>query len=227
MKIGEKIIATTDYYAPDVPVGAVMTVTSKCGKGAITATLDGGDDFDWFMRDGTYEPYTPNPKTTGTLKELNVKPGDVVKWLANEGSQHTVISAKVITEGDFIGEVDAELSGYGLGIFGKQQFTLISRADTPASIKNLSTITTPFGLLDKETQDAMQAAWDSGCDVECFDGYDWLYIETPNWNPKTLYRIKSKPIMITLTRDFSHLGKHVITCRQDGTEPTVEWVEDK
>ena len=65
----------------------------------------------------------------GTLKELNVKPGDVVEWLDLEKDNiFTVISASVITEGLYQGEVRARLEGYGGGIFDKEQFRIISRA---------------------------------------------------------------------------------------------------
>lgn len=70
---------------------------------------------------------------TGTLAELDVKPGDVVEWFnTSVVNPMEVISASIITSGAFEGQVEAVLSGYGSGIFDVEQFRIISRAsDTP------------------------------------------------------------------------------------------------
>jgi len=68
---------------------------------------------------------------TGTLAELNVKPGDVVEWISNR-RLHTIITSEKITEDKWRGEIRANLSDYGFGVFGAEMFRLISRAsDTP------------------------------------------------------------------------------------------------
>ena len=85
-----------------------------------------------------------------TLAELDVKPGDVVEW---DSSRHTVQSAEILTEGRFKGQVQANLSEYGDGIFGDEKFRIISRAsDTPR----------PFGELTDEEKGALLLAHHEG-----------------------------------------------------------------
>jgi hypothetical protein len=65
----------------------------------------------------------------GTLKELNVKPGDVVEW---QGVAEKVLFIEAITEGNFAGETRVTLEEYGTGIFDQEEFRIISRAtETP------------------------------------------------------------------------------------------------
>lgn len=66
-------------------------------------------------------------KETGTLAELNVKPGDVVEWISN-GGLHTIITSQKVTKGSWVGQIRANLSEYGYGIFGDEMFRLVSRA---------------------------------------------------------------------------------------------------
>ena len=91
------------------------------------------------------------------------------------------------------------------------------------TLENLSQITTAYGLLEEDTKNAMQGAWEAGCGLEAFDGLDWFHVECPNWHGSTVYRVKSKPVRRTLYRDFGISGRHVITCDPTGENPTVEW----
>ena len=91
------------------------------------------------------------------------------------------------------------------------------------TLQNLSQITTPYGLLDEGTKDALVAAWESKCSIESFDGEKWFTISFPAWQSISVYRAKAEPVRRTLYRDFGILGRHVITCKADGTDPTVEW----
>jgi len=91
------------------------------------------------------------------------------------------------------------------------------------TLQNLSQITTPYGLLDEGTKDALVAAWEAGCKLESFNGPYWLHVGYPNWRDRTVYRVKAEPVRRTLYRDFGIAGRHVISCNADGTEPTVTW----
>lgn len=140
---------------------------------------------------------------TGTLKELNVKPGDVVEWLdLQKDNIFTVVSAAVITDGLYQGEVRARLEGYGGGIFDKEQFRIISRAAQPTSTPDLTAITTPFGLLDAATQEALRA---HGGPYEWWNGEVWNYAEKAcafsSASPAFAYRVKPEPKRETVTDD--------------------------
>ena len=137
----------------------------------------------------------------GTLKELNVKPGDVVEWLDLEKDNiFTVISASVITEGLYQGEVRARLEGYGGGIFDKEQFRIISRAARPTATPDLTAITTPFGLLDEATQEALRA---HGGPYEWFDGEDWCETQACDDIKNFAHRVKPKPEMAGFTVEYN------------------------
>lgn len=71
---------------------------------------------------------------TGTLQELNVKPGDVVDWIDNPNCRSmSVIEVNALYEHPFVGMIQAEFSNYGRGIFDKEKFRVISRASTTPS----------------------------------------------------------------------------------------------
>lgn len=55
---------------------------------------------------------------------------------------------------------------------------------------DLTKITTPFGLLDEETQDALKA-WPHG--VECFDYSGWEAVHWPTWAGQLTYRALPVP----------------------------------
>jgi len=58
------------------------------------------------------------------------------------------------------------------------------------SVTDLTAITTPFGLLDRETQEALKA---HGGPYERFNALgDWCEW-TPDWLPSTTYRVKPAP----------------------------------
>ena len=81
---------------------------------------------------------------TGTLKELNVKPGDVV------GNKHGAVFETALDEcGCICDKTDM------CRLRDDYEFTLVSRAPTP----DLCAITTPFGLLDEATKKAMRGSF--------------------------------------------------------------------
>ena len=70
-----------------------------------------------------------NTPEVGTLRQLNVQPGDVVEWISEFPGEHmTVADVSVVDDEMFDGQIRVNLSGYGYGIFGREIFRIISRA---------------------------------------------------------------------------------------------------
>jgi hypothetical protein len=93
---------------------------------------------------------------------------------------------------------------------------------------DLSQITTPFGLLDEATKDALTAAWESGAQIEYYRLNGWVRIDHPNWRVVTAYRVKERPVRVCNRKTFldgngNILGYHWVTSDEDGTDPTVTW----
>lgn len=63
-----KIEVINTQYPTEVPNGSIMTVAADLGDGDVEATLDGGDGFEWFMRNGTY-------RVIDDTNALNIEPG--------------------------------------------------------------------------------------------------------------------------------------------------------
>jgi hypothetical protein len=122
---------------------------------------------------------------TGTLKELNAKPGDVVECVTEN-----YVETKAIAVGDRFtvngnGEVDAPKGATGLCA----TFRIISRA-TPQP--DLTAITTPFGLLDAATQETLRA---HGGPYQWFGQKGWQTTSgnTDCWVKCHTYRVKPAP----------------------------------
>lgn len=125
---------------------------------------------------------------TGTLKELNVQPGDVVECV-REGSGYTKEGWRYVINDD------RGVDGLGQIFFTKSKFRIISRA-TPQP--DLTAITTPFGLLDTATQEALRA---HGGPYEMWFGEKWSDIK-PDWSAGVpTYRVKPAPKVETVTVD--------------------------
>jgi hypothetical protein len=62
-------------------------------------------------------------------------------------------------------------------------------------MKDLTKITTPFGLLDKETQDALREYHSSGEPIECYSHFSgWELVELDGWfDHAYVYRALAKP----------------------------------
>lgn len=137
------------------------------------------------------------PPETGTLSELNVKPGDVVQIVRGgknnpvdhfDAPSSTVNKQKgvVALGGSYTYDYDA-------------RFRIISRAAPPV---DLTAIREPFGLLDEVygpgTQEAMRS---HGGPYEMFD-IDGKWSEwEPRWSPGIAYRVKPAPKVETVTFD--------------------------
>ena len=95
---------------------------------------------------------------------------------------------------------------------------------------DLTAITTPFGLLDAATQDALRA---HGGPYERYgDDGGWIPSENPVWYLGNAYRVKPAPKRETVTRDMYADAETGLTYRDErpGTEPiriTVEKVDGK
>ena len=99
---------------------------------------------------------------------------------------------------------------------------------------DLTKITEPFGLLDKATQGALQAAAEVGADIEQYSGtlFGWQSKDFfEDWHSSGVYRVKPEPVRLhrvhDLDRNGEFMGHHIITCNLDGTEPTVTWEPNK
>ncbi len=58
---------------------------------------------------------------------------------------------------------------------------------------DLTKITTPFGLLDKETQEALRAHGGPYEGLVGFDKAEWWEVLSPAWGANSTYRVKPQP----------------------------------
>jgi hypothetical protein len=59
---------------------------------------------------------------------------------------------------------------------------------------DLTKITTPFGLLDAETQDAIRQAYSDNRGVQIYTRHGWIdMVVSPEWCGSCTYRIKPEP----------------------------------
>ena len=59
--------------------------------------------------------------------------------------------------------------------------------------QDLTAITTPFGLLDEQTQGALRSAGAAGAKIEYFGNLGWEVVQKPIWNDWYAYRVKLEP----------------------------------
>ena len=90
-------------------------------------------------------------------------------------------------------------------------------------MKGLTAISTPFGLLQEVYKSALVTAWETGEDVQIFNGDTWSDEKFPSWAKHIAYRLKPKTERRVLHRDFGIKGRHVIECDPTGENPTVKW----
>lgn len=111
------------------------------------------------------------------LKELNIKPGDVVEW---NGSEFVAFEEP---KPDGASGVWAGTEGHGW-ISGNATVRIISRADDAPTLWSKMTDAEKGGLL---------LAHHNGEEIEFLTDGAWWYIERPNWKPSYAYRVKPKP----------------------------------
>ena len=93
---------------------------------------------------------------------------------------------------------------------------------------DITKITAPFGLLDKATQNELQAASKAGAKIVMYVLGGWKGVNDPNFFSTSVYRVKPVPVRVEALRwpkshDGKYLGSYIITSNPDGTDPTVTW----
>lgn len=188
--------------------GKFYKARNGCMIGPMEEEIDGdymavhpiiGDTASWHP-DGTRFKYDPDyvlveewqevAMETGTLKELNVKPGDVVEPASNtDGGERFEVMEDC--------KLKAIYAGGGVHVLNRGWywneciFRIISRAST----LDLTAITTPFGLLDAATQQALRA---HGGPYEFWNSDEWNQARTPRFDGSNTYRVKPGPISETI-----------------------------
>ena len=153
---------------------------------------------------------------TGTMKDLNVKPGDVVAY--DNGKHYRVGYSKNLIS------LETGMDGGTYPFWDTcSMFSIVSRAI------DLTAIKTPFGLLDAATQDALRA---HGGPYEAWMTNGTWAVCAPAWAITVVYRVKTAPKRETVTRDMWADAETGLTYRDErpGTEPiriTVEKVDGK
>ena len=125
---------------------------------------------------------------TGTLKELNVKPGDVVELEGCYGEKMTVTSCP--PRPDYFGdhwEIDCEKSGVGL-YSPYLKFRIISRASDPETPKL-------WRDMNPEKKSALLLAHHEGKVIQLYDGGVWCDTDDIWWG-KFAYRVRPEPTTI-------------------------------
>lgn len=144
---------------------------------------------------------------TGTLEKLCLKPGDVVKCLSAYREYWKVGMRYTATYSDEV--VDEAGTNFRHDRYG--EFCIVSRA-TP--VIDLTAITTPFGLLDEATQDALRA---HGGPYQVFSGLKWVpAVFGPMSSPAQTYRVKPAPkreteALTIINRDGVKIGAGTVT----------------
>lgn len=139
---------------------------------------------------------------TGTLEQIGAMDGDKVFCISNIIDSEINHRYSMFTPGQcytfasrgMIGDKDAVWPGVHpyCGVW-----RIISRAAQPAL--DLTAITTPFGLLDEATQEALRA---HGGPFQCYGVLgEWFDIESVSWQPSCAYRAKPAPVVETVTDD--------------------------
>lgn len=86
---------------------------------------------------------------------------------------------------------------------------------------DLTAITTPFGLLDEATQDALEA---HDGEIEYYGSQGWV-IKKPLWNRNLTYRARKKPVEDSVTHKACafQIGSHepIVSASQYG----ADWVQ--
>lgn len=135
---------------------------------------------------------------TGTLKELNVKPGDVMVCLTAAGC-FTVGDEYICYDEGHIDDDHGDTWPLEYsGLYPQATFRIISRAAQPTS--DLTAITTPFGLLDAATQEALRS---HGGPYQHFDGKKWSDELEDEPCGSRAYRVKPKPEMAGFTIEYN------------------------
>jgi hypothetical protein len=130
----------------------------------------------------------------GTLKELDVKPGDVVEyWYKNR------IWVKGVIDDNEIAQMENGLD-QNKKYSTDPNWRIISRADNPKLWRDMT---------DAE-KGALLLAKHEGKVIECYDGYMWFETVTPRWYVPHAYRIRPEPKVETVTVHYQKDGATVM-----------------
>lgn len=130
---------------------------------------------------------------TGTLAELNVKPGDVVQNYANPVMNGGVWIVRNI-EGDQVLGVKDEYGPYhkGVPLSGSYIWRIVSRAPDPATPKLWLDMT-------REEKGALLLAHHEGKVIEYCDDGPWFACRgEPKWLDRNAYRVRPEPTRETV-----------------------------
>lgn len=83
VKVGDKVVVTTDEYPVGCPTGAACYVAYVYDNGTIEASIIGGDGCGWCLFAGDYELATPHKDQTDTYtKTLEILAGEELVTMA-------------------------------------------------------------------------------------------------------------------------------------------------
>ena len=143
---------------------------------------------------------------TGTLKELNVKPGDVVMLGGWRKKIPMTVGPDMVAR--------SEDNSYTMTVEKSTDpdWFIISRA-TPTP--DLTAITTPFGLLDQATQDALRA---HGGPYDWYASNGWQHVVINNFEDHMTYRLQPELYLENVSIDawFGGSGGVYVTRLHDG-----------
>jgi|GEM_PF-6690131 len=159
---------------------------------------------------------------TGTLAELNVKPRDVVEWI-RYGMRHTIITSEKVTKGTWAGQIKADLSDYGYGIFGDEIFRIVSRASD----------TTPktWGEMTDEEKGALLLAYHEGKVIEFYCYGRWINTNGDIWHHAHAHAYRVRPPepkreTVTLYGCVAEWGQASKPCGEDTHRITMPLLDD-
>ena len=171
----------------------------------------------------------PPVGSTGTLAELQVGPGDVVKCVSIDERFPGLGEILTINENGY--GVSANINAFtpAADVEYGRTYRLISRATTAQPTQTVTTngrhydltaLETPFGMLPKPVQEALKA-WPHGWE-RYIDG-EWIGFGASVWWKSTTYRAKPAPVdeRVKCYRGAPGAAEHG-TCirRADGT---IDW----
>ena len=144
----------------------------------------------------------------GTLKELNVKPGDVVELI---GGSECIYTIDRIAGGDFYGDA-TDVPIFDDGYLGRG-WKLISRSDDTQKL---------WRDMTPEEKGALLLAHHEGKEIQAFNilkAGDWSRTN-PLWIDDEAYRIKPEPKVEVVTMDVANYDQEWEFYEHKGTHAT-------
>lgn len=83
VKVGDKVVVTTDEYAPGCHAGSECVVAHVFNDGIVRAEIIGGDGYGWYLEQGEFTTPTPHKDQTDTYtKTLEILAGEELVTMA-------------------------------------------------------------------------------------------------------------------------------------------------